>query len=87
MDASAGLEYPWYLPMNDVSDSETLEIICPACETATSKTVAWLKNHDRIKCRCGAVVPLTPHTFDHEIAKTSRAVDTLRRAIDKAAPH
>ena len=34
--------------MSDVSDGETLEIMCPACQTTTTKTVAWLKKHDRI---------------------------------------
>ena len=73
--------------MSDVSDCETLEIMCPACQMTTTKTVAWLKKHDRIRCCCGVVIPLTPRTFDHEIAKTSQAVDQLRRVIDKASTH
>jgi hypothetical protein len=72
--------------MSDVSDCETLEILCPACEAAMSRTVAWLKKHDRITCRCGAVILLTPRTFDHEIAKANQAVDQLRRVIDKGPP-
>ena len=69
--------------MNDTIDGETIEIACPTCQAVTPKTVAWLKKHTRVSCRCGTVIPLTPRTFNHEIAKVNRAVDKLRRSIGK----
>lgn len=69
--------------MSDAVDGETIEIACPTCQAITLKTVAWLKTHTKVSCRCGTVIPLTPRVFNHEIAKVNLAVDQLRRSIGK----
>ena len=69
--------------MSDAIEGETIEIACPACQGITLKTVAWLRTHSKVSCRCGTVIPLTPRTFNHEIAKVNEAVDQLRRVIGK----
>ena len=63
-------------------DGETIEIPCSRCHATTVKTVAWLSKHKQFVCECGALVRVTPSTFDHEIAKVTKAVDRLKRAID-----
>jgi hypothetical protein len=63
-------------------DGETIEIPCPKCHATSVKTVAWLKKHKQFVCGCGALVRVTPSTFDHEIAKVALAVDRLKRTID-----
>jgi hypothetical protein len=69
--------------VSETIDGETIEIACPTCDATTIKTVAWLKTHTKVSCRCGTVIPLTPRTFNHEIAKVNQAVDRLRRSIGK----
>jgi hypothetical protein len=69
--------------VSDALETETIEIACPTCGAITLKTVAWLRVHSRVNCRCGTVVPITPRTFNHEIAKVNAAVDQLRRSIGK----
>lgn len=63
-------------------DSQEIGIPCPECGHKTSKSVAWIKTHDKMTCGgCGREITIEDKGFSAGLKEFEKGVADIRKSL------
>lgn len=62
-------------------DDEIVEIPCNKCKRKNKKTINWLKQNNKLICKCGTEIVIESSQFKKEISKIEQSLEELDRIL------